>query len=88
MQLIGYGEYHSFTADAILFARFCRPDGSIFDMPVTDGQFEILMQGAREMEPTKAEAVQGTPPRPTQRPAPTGAAIADVDDDEPLDDEL
>jgi len=73
MNLIAYGEIRYLTGDVSLFARFARPDGGTFDMPLSEAQFVSLVQAA-----------DGNASSPATAPTAYGGPAEEIDDDTPL----
>lgn len=68
MVLVGAGEIYYFSGEKYSFARFEKPDGSIFDLPVSEEQLELLMSDVLEYG---GEEMSSPPePAPTELPAP------------------
>lgn len=96
MQLIGYGEFHSVTGgDEYLFVRFGRSDGTTFEMPIDEDQFQFLVNGVNggnalppPVAPVVRAPMNGAPVRQKPDDDDGPMQIADVDGDEPLEDDL
>ena len=97
MQLIGYGEFHPIAGGEYLFVRFGRADGTTFEMPVDEEQFQFLVNGVKggsalppPAPPTGRATMNGAPVRQKapEEDDDSPMQIADVDGDEPLEDDL
>lgn len=87
MTLIAYGEIHFLNGDATLFARFAQgDDGASFDLPLSAEQFQVLLSGIGDAQPTqtpqaKAASYEEDDEVDDARPFAVAAGGHDDDDD-------